>query len=452
MAVINGTNNGETLDTTDGVTNGDDFIYGYGGNDTILAMDGADYIVGGAGADYIDGGSGGDRATYSDSDAGVTVSLLNGTGLGGHAHGDTLVNIENLTGSQFDDYLIGDYGRNHLYGHDGHDLINGGRGDDSLLGGDGNDVLKGGGGADFLDGGAGIDTANYSDSEYGMVVSLLAGTATAIPNTTYFARRGWNENDTLNSIENVTGSEHEDSLYGDNARNVLRGLGDDDSLKGFGGNDTLEGGVGNDNLDGGEGADGMVGGSGNDTYAVDNWFDTVTESGGYGMDVVRTSVSYHLTAGSDIEVLEAASPGATTALALTGNASGNVITANAGDNVINGGDGDDELTGLGGQDAFLFNTALNEDYNVDVITDFNVADDTIRLDDAIFSANLGLGNISSGELVIGPAALDANDRIIYDSNTGALYYDSDGVGGTAAIQFAELSPGLALTYLDFYVV
>jgi Ca2+-binding RTX toxin-like protein len=87
-----------------------------------------------------------------------------------------------------------------------------------------------------------------------------------------------------------------------------------------------------------------------------------------------------------------------------------------------------------------------------VITDFNVADDTILLDQDIFSSSLGLGNISAGEFVIGTAAQDANDRIIYDSDTGALYYDSDGNGGTAAIQFATLNTGLGLTYLDFFVV
>ena len=77
--------------------------------------------------------------------------------------------------------------------------------------------------------------------------------------------------------------------------------------------------------------------------------------------------------------------------------------------------------------------------------------DTIMLDDAIFSS-LGLGNISAGELVIGAAAQDANDRIIYNSGTGALFYDADGNGGSAAIQFATLSTGLALTNLDFLVV
>jgi Ca2+-binding RTX toxin-like protein len=128
------------------------------------------------------------------------------------------------------------------------------------------------------------------------------------------------------------------------------------------------------------------------------------------------------------------------------------VRGNNGANVINGGDGRDTLAGLGGADSFRFDTALDAAFNVDVITDFGVADDTILLDQTIFSSSLGLGNISSGEFVIGTAALEANDRIIYDNTNGALSYDNDGVGGNAAIQFAELSPGLALTNLDFLVV
>jgi Ca2+-binding RTX toxin-like protein len=110
------------------------------------------------------------------------------------------------------------------------------------------------------------------------------------------------------------------------------------------------------------------------------------------------------------------------------------------------------LTGRAGQDEFLFDTPLSATSNVDRITDFNVADDTILLDQTIFSSSLGLGNIANGELVIGTAAQDANDRIIYNNATGALFYDNDGVGGNAQIQFATLSTGLALTSLDFFVV
>jgi Ca2+-binding RTX toxin-like protein len=543
---VHGTDSSETINGADGVTEGNDAIYGYGGNDTIYGLGGDDIIVDGYGADYMDGGAGIDTVDYTVSIGAVTVSLLTGTGTGSDAEGDTLVNIENLYGSNYDDILVGDGGSNSLDGWFGNDLLKGGGGTDRLQGGAGHDILKGGGGADRLDGNIGTDTAAYNESDEGVFVSLMSGTGTG----------GDAQGDILTSIENLTGSEHDDMLWGDDNANVLMGLGDDDSLKGYGGadrlwggdghdtlngmdgNDTLRGEAGNDILNGGAGADTMIGGYGNDTYGVDNWWDVVTESGGQGTDVVRTSVSYALTSGSDIEVLETTNHNGTTALTLvgnssgnqiignngdnvisggagademvgrggndtyyvdnasdeitenggqgidtvltsvsytltagadvelvattndngtvainlTGNANGNIVQGNNGNNIINGGDGDDELTGLGGQDSFLFNTALSEDFNVDVITDFNVADDRILLDDAIFSSSLGLGNISSGEFVVGTAALDANDRIIYDSNSGALYYDSDGIGGTAAIQFAEVNPGLGLTHLDFFVV
>ena len=129
-----------------------------------------------------------------------------------------------------------------------------------------------------------------------------------------------------------------------------------------------------------------------------------------------------------------------------------MIRGNFGNNTINGGDGRDNLTGLAGQDRFLFDTPLNAATNVDRITDYAGGFDTILLDQDIFSSSLGLGNISAGELVIGTAAQDANDRIIYDTSTGALFYDNDGVGGNAQVQFALLSTGLALTNLDFLVV
>jgi Ca2+-binding RTX toxin-like protein len=196
----------------------------------------------------------------------------------------------------------------------------------------------------------------------------------------------------------------------------------------------------------------MIGRNGNDTYFVDNAGDSVTEAGGQGVDQVRTSVSWTLTGGADVETLRTTNDAGVGAINLTGNNAGNILRGNAGANILNGRDGNDELTGLGGADSFLFDTALNGATNIDVITDFNVADDTIMLDDDVFSSSLGLGNIASSEFVIGAAALDANDRIIYNDVTGALYYDSDGNGGTAQVQFATLSAGLALTSTDFLVV
>ena len=215
-------------------------------------------------------------------------------------------------------------------------------------------------------------------------------------------------------------------------------------------NDRLSGLGDDDTLDGGRGIDTMIGGLGSDTYFVDNAADAVTEYGGQGIDEVRTSVSWRLTAGADVETLRTTDDAGLAVIHLTGNANGNEVRGNNGNSILNGGDGNDYLTGLGGEDQYLFNTALNAATNVDQITDFNVMDDTIRLDQGVFTT-LAYGALAASQFVIGTAAQDATDRIIYNSNTGALFYDNDGVGGNAQVQFAELAQGLALTNFDFLV-
>jgi Ca2+-binding RTX toxin-like protein len=105
MAFVEGTNAAEILNAADGVTEFHDEIRAYGGNDTIFGLGGTDDILGGAGADYIDGGAGVDYSEYYDSSEGVLVSLVTGQGFGGTAEGDTLVNIENLWGSHYADWL-----------------------------------------------------------------------------------------------------------------------------------------------------------------------------------------------------------------------------------------------------------------------------------------------------------------------------------------------------------
>jgi len=528
MANVFGTDNPETIDAADGVTAGADMIFGFNGDDIIFGLGGNDTILGGNGADIINGGSGNDMVRYTDSAVGVNVFLTTNQGFGGSAQGDTFIDIESVMGSQQDDFLVGNDGNNVLTGLVGTDILKGGGGADNLFGESGSDTLKGGGGADVLFGGAGIDTVDYFDSSAGVVISLITGVAGL----------GDAEGDFLTGIENVNGSAYADTLVGDDGVNVLAGRAGNDVLKGFGGNDTLRGDDGDDFMDGGTGADTMIGGLGDDSYVVDDALDAVSEMGGQGIDTVRTSVSwvmtdgadietlattdatgtaalalvgnangnqiigndganlinggggvdqligrggddtyhvdnvadevfemggqgidqvrasvsYTLTAGADVELLRPFSLGGTDAINLTGNETGNNVFGNNGNNVLNGGDGNDQLTGAGGQNGFLFDTALNAAFNVDTITDFIVEDDTIMLDDDVFSSSLGLGNISAGEFVIGAAALDANDRIIYNDATGALFYDSDGVGGTAQIQFATLSTGLALTNLDFLVV
>jgi Ca2+-binding RTX toxin-like protein len=118
--------------------------------------------------------------------------------------------------------------------------------------------------------------------------------------------------------------------------------------------------------------------------------------------------------------------------------------------VINGGAGPDMLTGRGGGDAFFFTTALGGG-NIDQILDFQAGLDKMALDDAVF-AGLPGGALAAGAFRSGTSAQDADDRIIYDPATGALYFDADGAGGAAQVQFATVSSGLGLGAGDFVVV
>jgi Ca2+-binding RTX toxin-like protein len=426
-------------------TSGDDLLVGTADRDHLFGYGGNDHLIGNGGADYLDGGAGIDSAIYRDSRVGVTVHLATGRGYYGSAEGDTLVSIEHVYGSFHNDTIAGNDGSNDLYGLSGPDSLYGGGGVDGLAGGEGDDYLVGGGGADYLEGGDGVDWVDYRSSpatvfgirdfviSWGVTVDLSA-------NQGYW---GDAEGDTFSGIEDVWGSYYDDTLVGTDGPNRLLGDYGDDRLSGLGGDDTLTG---------GPGIDTMIGGLGSDIYIVDGAADAVTEAGGEGNDTVYTTVSYTLTAGADVETL-AIYDFLASNINLTGNANGNVVIGNDGSNVINGGNGNDELTGNGGQDSFLFDTALSAAVNVDEITDFNVADDTIWLDDDIFSSSLTPNNsVAGSQFVIGTAALDAGDRIIYNNVTGAVLYDSDGTGPTAAVRFAQLSAGLPLTNFDFFVV
>ena len=133
------------------------------------------------------------------------------------------------------------------------------------------------------------------------------------------------------------------------------------------------------------------------------------------------------------------------------------INGSGGSDLIYGKGGRDTLIGGTGQDKFVFDTAL--DGSIDELPDFNPADDTIYLDNMIFTRLTG-GTLSSplriysGQLVDGPGAVpkDSNDIIIYDKNTGNLSYDSDGNGPRAGIIFAHLPAGLDLTPANFYII
>ena len=500
-----------------------------------LAGNGANNLLyAGAGNNSLDGSSGTDTVSYQYATAAVTVSLaIAGAQATGGSGLDTLVSIENLVGSNYNDSLTGSNGDNTLDGGLGNDTLAGGLGNDSyavnstldivteglnagmdqvnsalanytlganlengrilhtgaanLLGNELNNILYAGAGNNILNGGAGSDTASYQYATAAVTLNLSVTGAQAT---------GSSGSDTLANIQHLTGSNYADTLTGNSVANTLNG---------------------------GAGADTMAGGDASDIYHVDNVGDVVTETNAAaagGIDTVCSSLnSYSLKDNVENGRITAAGPasitgnglnnvlyagtgdntldggtgvdtasylygtaGVTVSLAttgaqatggsgtdtllgieyltgsnyndsLTGSAIVNILTGGTGNDTLAGGLGNDLLVGGAGQDLFVFDSLPNATSNKDTLNDFSVADDTLQLENAIFTA-LAAGTVAADSFLSGAGlstAADANDFLIYNTTTGALFYDPDGLGASAAIQFAMLSTHPGLTHADFVV-
>jgi serralysin len=205
--------------------------------------------------------------------------------------------------------------------------------------------------------------------------------------------------------------------------------------------------------DGGKGAADILRGlGGNDIYRVFNAGDVIVETSSQGAsDRVMAGVGYALGTGVHVEILTTGSSTGTTSISLTGNEFAQEITGNYGDNRLEGKGGNDTLRGLSGDDTFVFATALGAG-NVGRILDFSVADDRFLLSDSIFKAlTPGVLAASAFRANLTGLAGDASDRIIYETDTGELYYDANGTGSGGGILFATITAGLALTNADFSV-
>ena len=246
---------GSENDTLRG-NNGHDELYGEAGADSLYGDAGDDRLDGGSGNDFLYGGADNDTALYTTSNAGVIIDLAVGTGFGGDAEGDTLQEIENVVGSQYTDLLAGDDANNLLDGQGGNDLLIGGSGADTLIGGDGN------------------DTAFYLNSLTGVSLNLALSQGFG----------GEAEGDTLQGIENLVGSEFNDTLIGDGTKNILRGAGGGDQLEGRAGDDLIFGEDGNDKIYGGTGDDYLNGNADNDVLLGEEGNDFI--DGGTEIDIV----------------------------------------------------------------------------------------------------------------------------------------------------------------------
>ncbi|WP_139559638.1 beta strand repeat-containing protein [Methylotetracoccus oryzae] len=247
-----------------------------------------------------------------------------------------------------------------------------------------------------------------------------------------------------NAADTLTGTAANERFNGLGGNDTLNGAGGADTLTGAGGADTLNGGGGTDTLDGGGSADVMRGGTGNDRYVVNVAGDQVIETSTLATEIDRVDSSISYTLPTNVEQLTLTG---TAALNGTGNALANTLVGNSGANILDGLAGNDTLTGGLGADIFRLTTLSR-----DTLTDFSVVDDTIQLENAVFTRFVTPGAVAAANFRIGAAAADANDYLIYTSGSGVLSYDADANGAGAAVQIAVLGSGLALTVADFTVI
>ncbi|HEY0833928.1 MAG TPA: FG-GAP-like repeat-containing protein [Azospirillum sp.] len=316
---------GDAALTGNGANN---LLSGGAGADTLSGDSGNDTLSGGAGADVMAGGIGND--TYQVDDAGDVVTENAGEGTDTvrssltHTLGATLENLA-LTGSAAIDG----------FGNGANNAMTGNGAANRLEGYAGNDTLNGGGGADTLVGGTGNDT--YSVDNAGDVLVELAGEGTdTVRSTVTWTLAAEFEHLTLTGGGAVNGT-------GNAEANILIGNGAANRLQGLDGNDTLSGGAGDDTLEGG---------AGDDVHIVDSGADVVVELAGGGLDSVRSSATFALSA--EVETLTLTG---SAAIDGTGNDLANTITGNAGANVLDGGLGADTMTGGAGDDTYVVDDA-----------------------------------------------------------------------------------------------
>lgn len=421
-------------------TSWDDTLSGAAGNDKLSGLAGNDWLDGGLGIDTLVGGKGNDSyGVDSASDlitevaaegddtvmARVSYSLLSKA-----ANVEALV----LTAAALNGTATGNGLDNTLTGNDSPNVLDGGVGNDTMIGGGGNDTYVVDSAADVV-----VEQAAGGTDLVKSAISLSLAAVVEVENLTL----------TGTAAINGSGNALANTLTGNSGANVL---------------------------DGGAGNDTMAGGTGNDTYVVDSAGDVVQEASSAGTDLVKASVSLSLLALTAVEHLTLTGSDPLTG---TGNALANAITGNDGANLLQGSSGNDTLSGGAGNDTlaggkgadqlsgglnadvFRFDTALekvNGTAVVDTITDFSLIEgDHLELSSKVFTTLTG--NALSGALLAASAfrasstgtANSSSQRILFNTTSGQLLYDSDGSGSTAAQAFARLNPALALTASDILV-
>jgi serralysin len=429
-----------------------DTLFGEGADDLINGETGNDYIKGGASNDTMDGGADVDTLDNTDFIGAYTWNMVTGVT---SVAGETAKNFENAIMGDGADTITGTSFGNKITTNGGADIIRTGIGNDVIDAGKGNDTVFDNFGFDKSNGGDDIDT--YDVSFFGGTYNL--DLTTGVTNIL---------GETATNFENFNGGFGANTVLGTSDANKISGNGGIDTIQGGKGNDTISGGTENDFINGGLDADVMNGGTGIDTMdATDNigsyiWnmatgVTNIVEETAKEFENAVTGSGADIITGNDSDNtirLGANTDRATGGIGndkLFGEAGNDVLAGDIGNDTLAGGANNDTLTGGTGFDNFLFDTAASFiPVNVDRISDFQSVFDTIQLDDAIYTA-IG-STVTANEFRLGTGAGDADDRIIYNSNTGNLFYDADGTGVGFQVNFANVGALTAVNFTDFVIV
>ncbi|TCM65163.1 calcium-binding protein [Rhizobium sp. BK068] len=284
-------NNGDNGDLAG--TDGDDTVFARGGNDSI------DASTHGGGYDRYDGGDGVDTISYATSTENLTISHddfwgeYSATGSSGES--DTFTNIERIIG---------------------------GLGNDSIAGSDADETFAGGGGNDTINGGGGVNTVDFSMHTASVTVQFTStGQGTAVGTQ--------NGQDSFAAIQNVIGSQGNDTITGDSADNII---------------------------DGQNGSDQIDGGAGFDTVAFLNSiasYTIIVASGGHlqiwDHTYTDTVINVEEFSFAGVAFTYAAVQAAAASMTL-GTSGGDSLTGSTGGDAIFGGAGSDTIFGLAGND------------------------------------------------------------------------------------------------------
>lgn len=458
--------------------NDDDVLNGNAGDDTLQGNNGNDFLIGGLGNDILDGGAGFDTVDYSGSSAGVILvptadptdpaDRLSGTG--GAAQGDTLISIENIIGSAFNDVLTGNpsagVGGPTSVGPDGRVIpapgnqLEGGMGIDTLTGGAGSDMLLGGAGADVINGGGGIDYTSFALSPAAVTINLATGTGSG----------GDAAGDQYTSVENFQLSGYNDRFQGTLVAEEVIALEGNDSVDGGGGADFIDLGLGND-LTFGFGSNATLNGGGFidfapglDTLSYERVLPTTTvgatgfftlidlttgraDIGGIGSDNISRATDFAAAVSGGPQNPNL--PGVYSTFervigtfqsdSISGDVGNNILEGANGNDLIRGGEGDDTLIGGAGADQLQGQDGIDT-------ADYSGATGGVTVN---LSAGTGLGSEAQGDTLIGVENLIGGaftDSLIGNNASNVL--DLGLFDGTALEQ-ATGNGGLDTLVLDY---